>query len=433
MSSMLRKKEVYTHITPIPLHIPRQLAIDILHSHSEIITLNPLVLEHKPIKAPRDAKADEFYSTWYEITERIQYIPGAGKLGSGKISFKGCFHDMPWGLQTHILAPMNIDMRNNWRIAGSQPGEPPETKELGLGAPAEGLYLREDIEIKCNITLVSFVKGQMKAASKILVDRLIKKAELLDAGVLHAMMENGRLKTINPADRSSTMGLGSPTGQFASASGGRPTSPYTLPQRTSTLNDPHGRYSMPPKPYGQQEEHQQQVIMELPGDFVHPQHLQPPGSPNPGLGVNRYSSVSEHSQHSDYSPNSNQGRWSEYSQQTSSRPTSYASDGGLRSPGLDQKKNFAAELPATQETHEEHKHDPNRTAALKRLEARDSSIMPSPPPPREQHPAERYSSGSAGAPHDPPPRYRYNPQDYAELKPSAGGRQESGKPRVILP
>jgi hypothetical protein len=67
---MLRKKESYTHVTSIPHHIPRQLALDILHSHAEIITLNPLVLEHHPTKAPRSAPADEYYSTWYEITER---------------------------------------------------------------------------------------------------------------------------------------------------------------------------------------------------------------------------------------------------------------------------------------------------------------------------------------------------------------------------
>ncbi|CAI4211725.1 unnamed protein product [Parascedosporium putredinis] len=142
---------------------------DILH-HSEVITLNPLVLGHKPIPAPRNAAADEFYSTWYEITERIQYIPGTGKMGSGKISFNGCFHDMPWGLQTHIYAPMSIELRNKYRIAGNQPGvEPPEPLEIGmseLGVPSDGLYLREDIEIRCNIAVVSFVKAQLKAASK---------------------------------------------------------------------------------------------------------------------------------------------------------------------------------------------------------------------------------------------------------------------------
>ncbi|EED13741.1 hypothetical protein TSTA_099890, partial [Talaromyces stipitatus ATCC 10500] len=56
---MMKKKEVYTNITPLPSFIPRQLALDILHSHSEIITLNPLVLSHKPISAPRDAPAED--------------------------------------------------------------------------------------------------------------------------------------------------------------------------------------------------------------------------------------------------------------------------------------------------------------------------------------------------------------------------------------
>ncbi len=87
---MLRKKATWTNVTPIPSFIPRQLAIDILHSHAEIIELSPLVLGFEAVKAPRDAPADEFYATWYEITEKIQFIPGIGRLGSGNIKFKGC-------------------------------------------------------------------------------------------------------------------------------------------------------------------------------------------------------------------------------------------------------------------------------------------------------------------------------------------------------
>jgi hypothetical protein len=256
---MLRKKEAYTHITPIPAHIPRQLAIDILHAHEEIISLNPLVLTITPTKPPPDAPADEYYCTWYEITERIQYVPGAGRFGSGKISFKGCFHDLPWGIQTHMYAPLSIDLRNKWRICGNQPGEPVEAKELGIGAPTEGLYLREDIEIKCNITMVSFVKSQMKAASKILVDRLIKKAELLDSGVLKAMMENGKLKTINPADRTNTM------------------DPNTFPPNSPPLShyqQPHQptaqqQYLSPGHNQYQQPQQQQAAVMELPGDHMY--------------------------------------------------------------------------------------------------------------------------------------------------------------------
>ncbi|KAF2835409.1 hypothetical protein M501DRAFT_988936 [Patellaria atrata CBS 101060] len=349
---MLSKRSVYTNITPIPHSIPRQLAIDILHSHSEVITLNPLVLEHHPIKAPRDAAADEFYATWYEITQRIQFVPGIGKMGSGKISFKGVFHDMPWGLQTHVYAPMNVDLRNKWRIAGNQPGEPPETQELGLGAPSDGLYLREDIEIKCNVTMISFVKAELKAASKVMVERMVKKAELLDSGVLHAMMEEGKLRTINPADKSNVMRR-EPTFPVQPQS---PRLPYYQPEKSPTLQQQHepSYHASPPQQhqqsypnlvYGSQahsrhpSESAQAMPMELPGDFYYTSLPPPPPSKSPYASP-RASTMTTASEH--------------YSD-PSSRPTSYAStsDGGMRSPGLEQKA-FAAELPTHAETREEY-------------------------------------------------------------------------------
>ncbi|CAK7566787.1 MAG: hypothetical protein SEPTF4163_004739 [Sporothrix epigloea] len=301
---MLRKKELVTIITPIPGFIPRQLAIDILHSHSEVITLNPLVLEHKPIKAPRDASSDEYYSTWYEIIERIQYVPGLGRLGSGKLAFNGCFHDMPWGLQAHIYAPMNTDLKYKYRIAGNQPGiEPPETLEMGLaalGAPSDGLYLREDVEVKCSIAAMSFVKSQLKAASKLMVQRIIKKAELIDAGQLRAMLENGRLKTINPADRSTMSDSASPASSSspivpastqdkdgASQSspkkrteppGYPPPLPYQIPRPQSTQPPP-----VPPQlsPVSMQPPHEYRP--ESPGLIRHQLPTQAPGSPGPGM------------------------------------------------------------------------------------------------------------------------------------------------------
>ncbi|GKT47743.1 uncharacterized protein ColSpa_07924 [Colletotrichum spaethianum] len=399
---MLRKKEVYTTVTPIPGFIPRQLAIDILHSHSE------------PIKAPRDAASDEYYSTWYEISQRIQYIPGIGKIGSGKISFNGCFHDMPWGLQTHTYAPMNIDIRIKYRIDGNQPGiEPPQPPEIGmsgLGVPADGLYLREDIEIRCNVTMVSFVKTQQKAASKEMVSRIIKKAELLDAGVLQAMIENGKLKTINPADRTTTglSGLQSPTFPNHRPDGSprpesySPPNAYQIPRPVSMLNRPASQGS-----YGHQYSHsadlqppqnapQTSFIAELPGNFYHPQqqhqqqsnNLQPP-QPSPGLHPDRDSM----SQQSQLSPDPNSWRWSQGQHspsQQSSRPTSMASSegsSGFASPALDHK-GFSSELPTHPETQEEHRGNP-----LKAMEA-------------SQHRVKGPQAYQA---------YSYNPQDYAPL------------------
>lgn len=363
------------HITPIPSFIPRQLAIDFLHNHGEIIELNPLVTGHEPIKAPRDAPADEFYSTWYEISQRIQYIPGIGKMGSGAIKFRGVFHDLPFGLQTHTYAPANVDLRNKWQICGNQPGEPPEPKELGSGAPPEGLYIREDVEIKCNVAMISFVKKEMQAAAKVMVDRLVKKAELLDSGALHALMENGRLKTVNPADRS-THDHRSPhssPSQVYSA----PLSPRLSPnfphRQSLSYAQPDNQHAPPIPP--KELLGQNNVVMELPGDFYYPN---PPVSQTP-INDKRASYASEPSQSS---PKFQDARWSTTSHSTiSSRPTSYATSDGMRSPGLEGKA-FASELPTMEETREEHESRQKRDSIQKGQQ----------------------------------PHYAYNPQDFARTQ-----------------
>ncbi|USP74072.1 hypothetical protein yc1106_01346 [Curvularia clavata] len=346
---MMRKKVSYVQITPIPSFIPRQLAIDFLHNHAEILELNPLVTGHEPIKAPRDAPADEFYSTWYEISQRIQYIPGIGKMGSGAIKFRGVFHDLPFGLQTHTYAPANVDLRNKWQVCGNQPGEPPEPKELGSSAPPEGLYIREDVEIKCNVAMVSFVKKEMQAAAKVMVDRLVKKAELLDSGAIQAMMENGRLKTINPADRSAynhTSPHPSPTQPYQTP-GSPGQSPSYLHRQSLSYAQPDQQYAPPVPP--KQLLGQNNVVMELPGDFYYPQSS--PSQTQAQFNEKRASYASEPSQ---ASPRLQDVRWSTTSHSTmSSRPSSYAPSEGMRSPGLEGKA-FATELPTMEETREEH-------------------------------------------------------------------------------
>ena len=106
---------------------------------------------------------------------------------------------------------MNVNLRNKYRIGGNQPSfEPPEIPEISIKAlstPSDRLYLKEDIEIKCNIAVISFVKSQTKKAGGEMVRRIIKKAELLDAGILQAIIKDGKLKTINPADRSNPTSL----------------------------------------------------------------------------------------------------------------------------------------------------------------------------------------------------------------------------------
>jgi hypothetical protein len=76
---------------------------------------------------------------------------------------------------------MGVNIKGKWTLGGSLPGEPVAPVELGVGAPLTGLWLREDVDMKCNIMMTSFVKKTLKKAHSHLVDRLVIKAQIVDA------------------------------------------------------------------------------------------------------------------------------------------------------------------------------------------------------------------------------------------------------------
>lgn len=343
-------KSIYTTIDLIPSHIPRQLAIELLQSHGELITLNPLVLDYSPIKAPRDAPNDEYYSSWYEITQRIQFMPGIGKLGSSKLSFRGCFHDMPWGVQTHMYVMFGIELRHKYQVKGNQPGEPPEPKELGSNAPSEGLYLRVDTQIKCNFSMLSFIKKELKAASKTMIERMIKKAELIDAGMLQAMFDDsGKLKTSNPNDRSRPMEPSSP-GPFSPSAYG----PNGMNLRSSLIPD-HRQSTQ--SAYYRQSSHQNYnnpqaggLAIEMPGDS---QYGNPSSHLHPNSRLSTYSELGGGSSHPSNGRLSGvqSDNQSSHDGSVSSFPTTYTTGNHMGSPRLEPpraSKSFAAELPSNE-------------------------------------------------------------------------------------
>ncbi|KUI68881.1 hypothetical protein VM1G_04372 [Cytospora mali] len=175
----MSKRTVFTTISPLPGGISRKVVIDFLQNHTEMIDLNPLVKERHPIKPPPEAPDDEISCIWYSMTDRITYLPGG--LASGDVSYTCAFHDLPNGIQTHCRAPLNVDIRDKWTLNGTLPGEPLEPVELGIGAPATGLYIREDVDLRCNILMTSFVKKNLTRAHATLVERLVEKAKLVAA------------------------------------------------------------------------------------------------------------------------------------------------------------------------------------------------------------------------------------------------------------
>lgn len=176
--------------------------METLHSHEEMIDLNPLVEERHPIKPPPEATAEEYHCQWYQLTDRVSYLPGG--LVSGKVSYNACFHDLKTGLQTHVYAPMGLNIKGKWTVGGSLPGEPVAPIELGLGVPVSGLYLREDVEMKCNIMMTSFVKKTLKKAHSHLVDRLVIKAQIVDAAESNRRLNDKTLQGSLSGSQAST-------------------------------------------------------------------------------------------------------------------------------------------------------------------------------------------------------------------------------------
>ena len=194
----MSRKSHFTTVTTLPAGISRETVIETLHNHVEMIDLNPLVTERHPIKPPPDATAEEYHCQWYSVTDKVNYLPGG--LYSGSVTINACFHDLPDGLQTHIYAPMGLNMKGRWTIGGSLPGEPRQAVEIGLGMPKTGLWLREDVEMKVNVVMGGFVKKTTKKTHATLVQRLVEKAHLIEAQSHNTALAERRFRDSYPPD-----------------------------------------------------------------------------------------------------------------------------------------------------------------------------------------------------------------------------------------
>ncbi|KAL2208672.1 hypothetical protein CC79DRAFT_1366882 [Sarocladium strictum] len=165
----------FTTISPLPPTIRRAQAVAFLQDHLNMIDLNPLVKRRVPIDPPAHCPADERNCVWYSITDSISYLPGG--LYDGEVKYTAAFHDLPGqGMQSHSYAAMGVEIQGKWTVGGNEPGEKPEMRELGSEAPLEGLYLREECEVKCNMIMTRFIKKTILKSHGKLIKNLIDKA-----------------------------------------------------------------------------------------------------------------------------------------------------------------------------------------------------------------------------------------------------------------
>ena len=131
----------------------------------------------------------------------MSYLPGG--LATGSVSYHAVFHDLPDCLETHVYAPLGLDIRGKWSVGGSLPGEPKQHTDDGLKVPRIGLYIREEVKMTCSKLLLRFVKKTFKDSHSRLVEKLVERAHILESN-----FANERLKALRNVEPRERMGHG---------------------------------------------------------------------------------------------------------------------------------------------------------------------------------------------------------------------------------
>lgn len=254
----MSKRTTFTTISPLPADIGRQAVLDFLHSHEGMIDLNPLVIERHPLSEPPPHCPDEEREcVWWSMTDKITYMPGV----KSDLTYTAAFQDLHDGIRTHCYAPMGTHILERWSLGGTLPGEPKQPVELGLGAPSQGLYIREDVEVRCNFLMAGFVKKTILKSHGLLVERLIAGARAAAAEKKSSLSSSSTRPSMPMSPSSTTFHHGHPADVRSSS--------VHDEQRQSACdgsgrNTPQGRRASPPPttqnyqaPYQQQQQQYQ--------------------------------------------------------------------------------------------------------------------------------------------------------------------------------
>ncbi|KAL5594713.1 hypothetical protein BROUX41_001628 [Berkeleyomyces rouxiae] len=174
----MSKRTTFTNITPVPAGMGREIVLAFLHSHEAMLYLSPLVVSHKAIRAPANCPPDERSCSWYQIRGKGWHLPGSNKM-TGDSSYTIALESTPVGCTAHSYAPLNIDIRSAWMLGGRLPGEGDRRTDgysAPENAPPSGLYVREDVEIRCPTLMSGYIKKMIKKSQNALTEKLQQRA-----------------------------------------------------------------------------------------------------------------------------------------------------------------------------------------------------------------------------------------------------------------
>ena len=142
--------------TPIPPEVKPQIVVDLLHDHDFLITMSPIVTNHK--EASRDSA-----KITYDVWEKIDLLPFG--LWKQQIQFSTAFENKPDGTATWINAPLGLVSKAVYTVRGAEPA-----------GEAGGMVLDESVESSINLFLRPIVESQLVPVRKEMHRKIIEKA-----------------------------------------------------------------------------------------------------------------------------------------------------------------------------------------------------------------------------------------------------------------
>ena len=188
----LTKRTQYVVTSGLPLAVNPKEVLSVLHNHVQLLSLSPMLLHQRAIDgAPPNATPEEISEfKWYAVTDKIVYTPLSPNDGvGGKVTYYVGFCNETDGLRTKVYSPGGVEIGVDWRVKRSKHeglmGEEHCTTEKRVemlqsnGIAEEALWLIEEVDLRCNMLHMNFIKRNLKGSHVLLVERLLNKAEAM--------------------------------------------------------------------------------------------------------------------------------------------------------------------------------------------------------------------------------------------------------------
>ncbi|KAK5113303.1 hypothetical protein LTR85_010920 [Meristemomyces frigidus] len=171
---MFRTTFTNTVTTPIPPDVSPETMIKLLHDHSFLITMSPIVTRH----APRDREAGKIT---YDVWEDIDLLPFG--WWKHEIHFTAAFEDKTDGEISWIEAPLGFNSKADYTVRSATDAD----HEAGVFGDADGgrgsMVLEEAIETACSIVFKPFVEMTMVPVRRKMHAQVVERAREIGKGM----------------------------------------------------------------------------------------------------------------------------------------------------------------------------------------------------------------------------------------------------------